>query len=568
MNVSTLLNIPHTVKSVGRVREILMVLMKHGFGELIDQIGLRSWLSAAGRVVTFRARRESTRRTIEERIRMVFEDLGPAFVKLGQVLATRPDLIPMSLITELRKLQDDVPPFPMEAVRALVQGELGDSLENLYAHFDETPLAAASIGQVHRARLKSGEEVVVKVQRPELQRTIERDLRILAGLAQLIHDKTPDFRKFKLPDIVAEFSTALRRETDFTNERWNMDRFCELWADDPLVSAPTSYPALCTARVLTMGFVDGVKVTDTEGLEAIGVDPREVAQRGTRIALTSIFEHGFFHADPHPGNFFVLAKAPAEGQTGPQAGVTLIDFGMMGVVDRERLDELLTFLVSVVMNDPEMMVRLFVEMDLIEDTTDLRALKRDIKTLTDRYLNVPVGEIDLGRFLNQVFDMVMRHDVQMPADLLLVGKALTTMQGIAQEIDPSYDPIAEMRPYLVRTYVMRVLDPAHHARELARDFQDLTRFLRKLPGELRALLKRARRGELRFVQATEDLDLILARADRRANRALAVGIGGLLSLVGVGLLAVGDKDLGYGCLIFGAAWGAWAWWGILRSGGV
>ncbi len=558
MKVSTILRLPRTVRSAGRLREILMVLIKHGFGELVDQLGLQAWLTAASRLLPRADRSERETQTLETRIRRTFEDLGPTFVKLGQVLATRPDLIPMSLVLELRKLQDRVPPFPFEQVQAVVAEELGRPIEAVFAEFDPQPIAAASIGQVHRARLETGEEVVVKVQRPELGRVIDRDLEILRALAGLIHEKIPEARQFNLPGIAQEFSGALRLEADYTNERANQERFIRLWADDDRVSAPRPYPELSTARVLTMEFIRGVKVTDLEGLASVGADVRDIARLGSHIALRGIFDHGFFHADPHPGNFFVL----------PGGRITLIDFGMMGVIDRERLDELLSFLVALLVNDPDMMVRLFLELDLIDESIDLRSLKREIKQLIDRYYNVPVGDIDLGRFINQVFEVVVKHDVRMPADLLLVGKALTTIEGIAQEIDPTFDPVTEMRPYLLKTYVLRVLDPAHHAKELSKDVVDLTTLVRKLPGEIRTLLKKVRKGELRVVTATEDLTVILERHDRRVNRTLVTVFSTTAMLTGTAFALAGLEGAAIAAYGLGTLWFLWAWLGILRTGGV
>ncbi len=438
MSVGSVLRLPRTLRNVGRVREILSVLVRHGFGELIDQLGLGSWVTVAGRVA-FR-RGSWTKRSLDERVRMALEELGPTFVKLGQLMATRPDLVPMSMVLELRKLQDDVPPFPSDEAGAVIEEELGRPLGELFAHFETEPLAAASVAQVHRARLHDGAEVVVKVQRPDLQRVITRDLEILRGFADLVHEKVPESRQFDLPGVAREFAAALRAEADFTNERANIDRFNRLWAEDPMVAAPRTYPERSGTRVLTMELIDGVKVTDLAGLKRIGVEPREVARRGTHVALVSIFTHGFFHGDPHPGNFFVL----------PGGKVTLIDFGMMGSLDTERIDELLSFLVAILLNDPEMMVRLFLELDLVSEHTDLRGLKREIKAIVERYESVPLGEIDLGRFIQAVFEVVVKHDVRLPPDLLIVGKSLTTIEGIAQEIDPSFDPLAEMRPFLGR----------------------------------------------------------------------------------------------------------------------
>ncbi|MBR57369.1 MAG: hypothetical protein CMH54_04845 [Myxococcales bacterium] len=555
MRVGHMLAIPRTWRNMGRVREIMGVLMRHGFGELVERTGVRGWFTLPGSI-RHRESSSKIRHTPEARIRMCFEELGPTYVKLGQVLATRPDLIPMGLVLELRKLQDDVPPFDVEAVERQIVEELGQDLDSLFEHFNPKPLAAASIAQVHRATLKTGEEVVLKVQRPDLDRIVGSDLPILKGFAGLLHEKIPEVQKFNIPGIISEFASALVQELDFTNERYNMERFSQLWEDDPMVAAPKTYPKYCTSRVLTMEFIDGVKATDVDGLREMQVEPRIVSSRGTHVALRSIFEHGFFHADPHPGNFFIL----------PGGKVTLIDFGMMGVLDRQRLDELLTFLVAILTNDPDMMVRLFLELDIIEDTTDVRLLKRELKELIQRYENVNLGELDLAKFIQKIFDVVVRHDVRLPADLLLVAKAITTMEGIAQEIDPTLDPLAEMRPYLLKTYMMHTLDPARHAKELAKDAGELAWLVRKLPGELRALLKKARRGQIRVVNATENLPEILEHESRRTNR-LVLSILTTASFVSATMLH-GHAENGSTVLwVLGGFFALWTTLAILRSGG-
>jgi len=306
-----------------------------------------------------------------------------------------------------------------------------------------------------------------------------------------------------------------------------------------------------------MEFVKGFKVTDRQRLKELNIEPIEVARRGTTIALRGVFEHGFFHADPHAGNFFII----------PDGSVTLIDFGMMGVLDRQRIDELLSFLVSILINDPDMMVRQFLELDIIEETTDMRALRREIKGLIDRYYSVPLGEIDLGRFITQIFEVVTEHDVQLPPDLLLVGKSLTVIEGIAQEVEPSYDPVAEMRPYLLRTYVMRVLDPAHHAREIAKQAADYALLIKQLPGEARAILKKVRRGQLRITTVNEGQAEILVSENRRTNRSVSAALSGISLLCGTALYMGGHPTESLLFLGIGGLWFAWSWLAVIRSGG-
>ena len=317
MRVTTILNLPRTVRNVRRVREIASVLLGHGFSEVVDQLQLQPWIGFLDKVRFWRENEAWTSRTLETRIRLSFEDLGPTFVKFGQVLATRPDVIPMSLIIELRKLQDAVSPFAYEQVEKVIEEDLGHPIGEIYEEFSRAPIAAASVAQVHKAQLKDGRGVVVKVQRPDLLRVINQDLEILQALANLMHQRLPELQKFNLPGIAQEFAAALRLESDFTNERANMERFSTLWSDDPMVNAPLPFTRYCSRRVLTMEFIQGEKVPAKDRLIELGLDPSDVAHRGTHIALRSIFEHGFFHADPHPGNFFVL----------PDGGITLIDFG-------------------------------------------------------------------------------------------------------------------------------------------------------------------------------------------------------------------------------------------------
>lgn len=557
MRVNTLIQLPRTVRNMRRLREIVAVLLRHGFGEIVDQLDLHPWVSFLKKLRFWEQSSDWTNRTLETRIRLSFEELGPTFVKLGQVLASRPDLVPMKLVTELRKLQDDVPPFHFEEVERVVAEDLGSPLADLYKDFSTDPIAAASIAQVHLATLHDGREVVVKVQRPELRRVIDGDLQILTALAGLMDQRIPEIRRFNLPGIVLEFAAALKLESDFTNERSNMERFARLWADDPMVNSPISYPRYSSERVLTMEFVKGIKVTDRQSLKDLNIEPIEIARRGTNVALRGVFEHGFFHADPHPGNFFIL----------PDGGVTLIDFGMMGVLDRQRIDELLSFLVSILINDTEMMVRLFLELDIIEETTNMRDLRREIKTLIDRYYSVPIGEIDLGRFITQIFEVITKHDVNLPPDLLLVAKSLTVIEGIAQDVEPSYDPVSEMRPFLLRTYVMRILDPAHHAREIAKQASDYALLFKQLPGEARSILKKARRGQLRVITQNEGQDRVIAAQNRRTNRAVSATLAGISLLCGTALYLGEHPTESLLFLALGGLWFAWSWLGVLRSGG-
>jgi len=415
VELGALVRIPRTFKNLQRLREILGVIVKYGFGDLVARLEIENALELGLSLLRFRRqRRELVRYTTEERIRMAFEELGPTFVKLGQILATRPDLIPMSLIVELRKLQDAVPPFGSAAARNQIESALGRPIAELFAEFDDAPIAAASIAQVHRARLFSGEEVAVKVRRPGLEQVIGTDLEILRGLASLLEENAPELRAYAPTEIVEEFARAITLEIDLSNEASNMQRFARNFAGDPKVHVPQLFETHSKPAVLTMEFVRGIKAKDIAGLDAAGIDRRKLAAGGVEFCLRQVFDHGFFHADPHPGNLFVL----------PGEVIVPIDMGMMGVLEPELVDALLELLVGILLRDAEKIARLFARLELIDDRVDRVRLRRDITALLERYASLPIGQVDVAALIGSLFEVLQRHRVRVPPELLLMGKAL------------------------------------------------------------------------------------------------------------------------------------------------
>lgn len=497
MSLQGLFLAPWRLRDLGRVRRIAGVLVRHGFADVAVRLGwparLRAWTAALLR----RPPPEIEAVPIETRIRRVLEELGPTFIKFGQVLATRPDLLPMSLVLELKRLHDHVTPFPFDEVRATVEEDLRRPIREVFESFEEEPIASASIAQVHRARLQAGvgvgpdapeasRDVVVKVQRPHLRDVVQADLRILAGVAALLERRFPEIRPFRPRALVEEFRRSLNRETDFLSEMHAMVRYKRMFADEPRLFVPEPVPALCTRRVLVMERVDGVKVTDVGGLRRLGVDLGSLVEVGMRVTMRSIFEFGFFHADPHPGNFFIR----------PDGTIVLLDFGMMGSIEPERLDELLTYLVALVTGDVEMMVAVLADADLIGDDTDVHALRGDLRAILDRWSGSSIGAIDLSSFLAESVEVARRHHVVLPADLLLVGKAIAIMEGIGREVHPEFEPLAAVRPLLTELYVRRALDARRHSQALLRTVLDGAHLLREAPHDLRRILRKVRRGEM------------------------------------------------------------------------
>ena len=514
----SLASIPQRIRSLPRLPQIVRVLAKYGYGDVVARIGLDSMVHALRSRVFSDVDPRFHALSTEERLRLMLEDLGPTFVKLGQVMATRPDLIPMSLVQELRKLQDKVKPFDTEGIRAHVEAEMGRPLSEVFQEFDAQPLAAASIAQVHLGRLKDGRKVVLKIQRPNLTRVIETDLVLLYWLAELAEERLPEIRRYQPLNLVNEFHRSITKEIDFETEAYHIRRFAKNFAGDPDVYVPQVIDELTTPRILVEEFIEGVKLNDPGIHQRTDIDLVKVAKTGIRIVLEQALVHGFFHGDPHPGNLFVL----------PGNKICLIDFGMMGLLDQERIDELLQFLVSILTRDVERMIRLFARLDLLPEDVDVRGLQRDVDDIICRFQSVELARIDVGKFLNQVFEVITRHEVKVPADLLLVVKALATIEGVGRDIYPELDTLAEIRPHILRIWLKRMAAPDYHARHPRRAVQDALLLLETGPRDLRLALRKLREGELSLKVDVEELRAASRAHSQATNRlALSVIVGSL-----------------------------------------
>ncbi len=507
--------------------------------------------------------------TTFERIRMVIEDLGATYIKFGQILATRPDLIPMPLVLELRKLQDRVPPFSLEEARLQVERELKKPIEEIFTRFSPTPLAAGSIAQVHEAELKSGDRVVIKIQRPNLERVIQTDLDILHQFAQAIHQNVPEVRTYKLPGIVQEFHRSILKEIDFTREAYHIRRFAQNFQGDERFYVLRVYETLTTEKVLTMEQIFGTKVGKLmENPTLEGIDRKVIAANGVDLVFTQVFVHGFFHADPHPGNIIIM----------PGNRIALIDFGMMGVMDEDRIYDILVLLLGVITKDMDTIIKLFQKLELIGDEVDLRALKADGIDLIERYYSLPLASIDLGKFFSSLFEMFSRHQVVVPPDILLMGKSLATIDGIARTLDPSLDPIQAIKPFVFRQYLKRLSDPKAYTRLALEAGEDYATLIRTLPSDLRQILGRLRRGELTMNVDVPEIDHTVRETGRSSNRialgliiaSLVIGASTLIGSTGGTMIGSFSMAQWIGAVGLAAA-GVLAgmlFFAILRSGGI
>ncbi len=497
-------------KHIKRYREIVQVLARHGFGNLIDQLELVPYLSLPRRL--FRRAAAGPPLTAPERMRLAIEELGPTFIKFGQIMSTRPDLIPPPYIAQLVRLQDTVPPAPWEAVKEQLERELDGSLDELFASFEAEPVAAASLAQVHQATLPGAEEVVVKVQRPGIERTIEVDLEILFDLAHLIQERTSLGDIYDLVEIAEDFAFTLRNEMDYRREGHNADRFRRNFADETALYIPKVYWDYTTQRVLILERISGIRIDDVAALDAAGVDRRQVAKSAARIIIKEVLEDGFFHADPHPGNFFVMDEAV----------IGAMDFGMVGHLDQRDRENLVRLYIVSAQLDTEGIVEQLIRMGAASRDVDRLGLQRDIGRLLTRYHGLPLKEIRAREVVEEVMPIAFRHHLRLPSRLWLLGKTLAMMEGVGLQLDPDFDILAVSQPY-VRKFLWQTVSPQTWGRRLLKSGGDWGELLSDLPRRVPRLIDQLEEGDLQFTLRLKEIETLLARLDRVGNR-LAISV--------------------------------------------
>jgi ubiquinone biosynthesis protein len=508
-----------TLRRFGRYRQILGLVAAHGFGYLLDGYLLPS-------VVERLARRRSDRRLPRGvRLRRLLEDLGPTFVKLGQLLSLRPDLLPGDLVRELERLQDHVPPEPPELVRAVLEAELGAPPESLFATFEWQPIAAASLGQVHAAALPDGRAVVVKVQRPGVRRTVEDDLEVLSDLVRRF-GRHPSLRAVTDPEgLLAEFRRSLHDELDYTREGRHADAM-RRQVHDTRVAIPHVYWNLTTGRVLTLEALYGVKPTDREAMAAAGHDPRRIARLLAQTVLHAIFEAGYFHADPHPGNLAVL----------PDGRLAVYDLGMVGRLAPELRDAVADLSASLLRKDSEGVVAAILALGEVPPDADLAALAHDVEDLRDRYYDVPLPRIDLADAVSDVLRVAYRHRVRVSKDLSLLGKALVTLEGVVRRLDPDLSMLEVARPF-GRTFLRQRLSTERVGRLARAMWRETALAARHLPRDLGRVADTVARAGMP-VRLTDASLRRLEREAERSRHALGAGMVLVAATLALGLWAV------------------------------
>lgn len=500
-----------SVRGLNRLRQIAQVLTRHGFGHIVAQINLTRF------VPVWMLRKKLAPPPVDEgasavgrRLTRVCIDLGPTFVKLGQMMSSRADILPAPVLHELRTLQDDVPPFDTSVAMSIIAEDLGRPVDECFASIEEKPIASASIGQVHRAKGRNGDDLVIKVRRPDIENAITLDMQLLRWLAQSVETLMPELSGYRPAMIADEFDQLLTRELDYINEASSTARFAEAFRGDPGIRVPDVLWDLCGPRVLTLQALSGtnldVLLSNQDGLSE-KIDRRLVARRLADCYLKQMFELGSFHADPHPGNILV----------DPPARISLIDFGQVGTITDEFMTELVVFAYACVNNEMDVVVETFADADSLGRGTDRRALSRSLQTLLDKYHGLPLKRVDVGTLFAECSDVLRRHDVVIPRDLAVLIKAIGTVGTVMARLDPDLNLLELIKPRIKKAMGDR-FSPRQLARFATLAGWDVLSIFRRAPGQIRAGLRRFAKGGWELHVRHENLDRLIDELDRSSNR--------------------------------------------------
>lgn len=556
-------NIAQRIRNVNRLRQLLNVLAKYGFGYIVDRLNIDQNLVGRKIIKTAAAKKlDVFDLPVSVRIRKIMEELGPTFIKLGQVLSIRPDLIPLEFCQELEKLQNEVPAFAYEKAKVQIENELKEPIDKLFGSFSVDSFAAASLSQVYMAESKSGEKLVVKVQRPDIEKTIRADLDILYMLAQLAEKYIEESRLYNPTAVVDEFKKTILREIDFSMEAKNIDRFRRNFKDDNTVYIFKVIHHLSTKKILTMERLEGVKAINVNEIERIGLDKRQVAINGANAILKQIFMHGFFHADPHPGNILVLK----DGR------IAFLDFGMVGRIDAETREQLSDILVAIIHRDTKGIVETFVSMGAVEKDTGVKKLNLDLTDFVENYYEIPLKELRMDQFLPDIINIISQNQIRVPPDFFLLSKALITIEGVGKKISPDFNAVTQAKPFVERLVKERC-STKNIIKGLRGFLKGLYILMNLLPKDLTLILNKIKKGTLHIEFEHKGLEDLISQMDKVSNRiafslviaALIIG-SSIVIQINKGPMFLDFPILGVLGFVTAGIMGLWLAITILRSG--
>lgn len=534
----SLATLPRTVRTFARLRVILQVMSRHGFGHFVDRLQLTGYLPT--RRIFRRTRVDEPDaadplESVGQRFVRVCEELGPTFIKLGQIASTRPDILPLPVLKALSNLQDRVSPFSAVEAKRIFEHDIGQPVAKAFAHFDETPFASGSIAQAHEATTADGQRVVVKIKRPGIDHTVRLDVYVLKFLAEQAESLFPELRPYRPRMLIEEFTQTLERELDFINEASATTRFYEAFKSDEHVSTPQVHWNLTGPSVLTLQFLEGSRFRDALSAENLEIDRSLLARRISECFVHQFFELGMFHADPHPGNLLIT----------PPSHLKLVDFGMIGQLDEQLLDHLVVGLLAIVKKEYEILVDVIADLECFGENTDRTMLARDLRVFVNKWYGLPVRRMDMSVIFGELIETVRKNDVTLPRDFVAAFKSLTIISGVVLQLDPEFNIVKIVQPRL-----SALLRDRFSAKRLARatgiTAWHVAAIMREGPRLVRDVMRGVGRGRFQINIKHENLDYLARELDRSSNRLASAIIMASTIICGTMLLSM-DADI----LIFG-----------------
>lgn len=500
--------INRNIRSLKRYRQVLGILIKYGFGHIVEQLNIDYYLELGKRIVSLgTASRELERLTQAARFRLALEELGPTFIKFGQILSTRPDIVPTEVLDELQSLQDHIPAVSTDEIKAQIHRELGYPTEELFKKFEDTPLATASIAQVHRGTLKNGEEIVCKVRRPNIESVIETDLDIMMGLAYMVEKHLPGGELYDPVGLVREFRRTLHRELDFSREGRTTERFAANFADDETVHIPKVFWDYTGQTVLTLEYVSGIKISNQDELKKADLDLEIIARNGADNFLKQVFIHGLFHADPHPGNIHIL----------PGNILCIFDFGMVGRLDEDLKLHLTELLLCVLRRDVDHLISQLLYSGDLHDDSNIKNLKRDLTEFIDDYYDIMLQDLKVGKLLLDFVEILTEHQIKFPSNLMLLSRALFVMEGIGRQLDPNFNMVAQLKPFAEQIIKNRY-SPTNIAKDAARTLQSYQALGKSLPRDIKEFINRINHNKFKIEVEHGGFERLVNDLDKSTNR--------------------------------------------------
>ncbi|MCJ0930022.1 AarF/ABC1/UbiB kinase family protein [Virgibacillus halodenitrificans] len=491
------------IRHTKRYQEIINAFIRNGFSHVLFRIGL----TERGAAKDTQSAANVNLQHVGRKLRNTLQELGPTFIKLGQIASSRHDALPEEIITELEKLQDHVQFFSFDKVQQIVEEELGDSINQLFQHVHEEPLATASIGQIHVGKLHNGEDVAIKVQRPDIEDRMETDLEIVQGLGRLLEERTSWARSYRILDIIEEFSDSLRNELSYIREGQNNERIAKQFTNNPTVYIPKIYWDLTSEKVLTMELIKGIKVTKCDELDMQGYDRKLIAKRLVDAMLQQIVDHGFFHGDPHAGNVYVL----------PGNTVAFLDFGMARRISEELNYHFASIIIHLQDGNTDAIIKTFSSMEIMHEETDIKRLKRDLDDLQLKYEETLANKNSLGKIVLEIFTIAYHHKVAIPAEISILSKVILILEGVINRLDPDFSIMKAVEPY-AKKLIRRRYHPKKLMGRSIKELMESADILTNLPKDMKEIMSVIKKGKVRLDINVSQLESVMHRLDRISNR--------------------------------------------------